>query len=86
MYERYIGFLKEEEGYSVDYDGIKYRLEDRGRDLICTKGDEIQIIQCKMWSLSKHIYENSIFQFFGTVYYAREEERKQNPFFPFRKQ
>ena len=82
MYERYIGFLKEEEGYSVDYDGIKYRLEDRGRDLICTKGDEIQIIQCKMWSLSKHIYENSIFQFFGTVYYAREEERKQNPFAP----
>lgn len=82
MYERYIGFLYEKEGYKVDYDGIKYRFEDRGRDLICSKEETVVIIQCKMWSVSKIIYENSIFQFFGTVFYARMEERRKNPFAP----
>lgn len=82
MYERYIGFLYEQNGYKVDYNGIKYRLEDRGRDLICSKGENVVIIQCKIWSVSKTIYENNIFQFFGTVFYARMEERRKNPFAP----
>nr|DAL85799.1 MAG TPA: V-type ATP synthase subunit E [Caudoviricetes sp.] len=82
LYEQYVGFLKEKEGFKVDYNGIRYREEDRGRDLICTKGDEVQIIQCKYWSSSKTIYEKNIFQFFGTVFYARHVEMKQNPMAP----
>ena len=81
-YERYIGFTFELKGYKVDYDGISYRKEDRGRDLICEKGDEVLIIQCKNWSHSKTIYEKHIFQFFGTVFYARIEEKKRNPMAP----
>lgn len=81
-YERYIGFTFELKGYKVDYDGISYRKEDRGRDLICEKGDEVLIIQCKNWSHSKTIYEKHIFQFFGTVFYARIEEKKRNPMTP----
>lgn len=82
LYEQYVGFLKEKKGFKVDYNGIRYREEDRGRDLICTKGDEVQIIQCKYWSSSKTIYEKHIFQFFGTVFYARHVEMRQNPMAP----
>lgn len=81
-YERYIGFLYEKKGYKVDYDGIFLRMEDRGRDLICTKENEIIIIQCKNWSSSKTIYEKHIFQFFGTICYARIEEKRKNNLFP----
>ena len=81
-YERYIGYLYERRGYKVDYDGITLNMEDRGRDLICTKDNEIIIIQCKNWSESKTIYEKHIFQFFGTVYYARMEEQRKNELYP----
>ena len=73
MYERYIGHLYEMEGYEVEYSGIKKRLEDLGRDLIAKKDDEIVVIQCKNWSQFRKIHENSVFQFFGTVFQFREE-------------
>lgn len=82
LYERYIGYTYELMGYKVDYDGITYKKEDKGRDLICAKDNEVVIIQCKNWSQSKTIYEKHIFQFFGTVYYARMEEEKLNPAAP----
>lgn len=75
LYERYVGFLYESDGYDVDYVGIFKGFEDLGRDLICSKGDEIVVIQCKMWSKFKTIFENHIFQFFGTVF----EYRDKNP-------
>ncbi len=81
-YERYIGYLYEKQGYKVDYDGITLKMEDRGRDLICSKENEIIIIQCKNWSSSKTIYEKHIFQFFGTICYARIEEKRKNNLFP----
>lgn len=68
LYERYVGYLYEKQGYHVDYFGITEGLSDLGRDLICNNGDEILLIQCKNWSRSKTIYEKHIFQFFGTVY------------------
>lgn len=82
MYERYIGWQKEQDGYKVDYNGIKYKKEDKGIDLICEKNDEVLIIQCKNWSSSKTIFEKHIFQFFGTLFYAREKEKENNPFAP----
>lgn len=75
MYERYVGYLFEEEGFNVEYSGIEKRIEDLGRDLIATKANKVVIVQCKNWSKFKKIYENCIFQFFGTVFQYRDENR-----------
>lgn len=73
LYERYVGYLYEKDGYKVTYEGIAKGLEDLGRDLICQKGDEIIVVQCKNWSQFRTIYEKHIFQFFGTVFKYRDE-------------
>lgn len=66
-YERYIGYLYETKGYKVKYSGAVERLKDMGRDLICTRGDKILVIQCKRWSIHKTIHEKHIFQLFGST-------------------
>jgi len=66
-YERYIGYLYEVKGYGVYYQGIVEGLADLGRDLICTQGDNAEIIQCKRWSKDKQIHEKHIFQLYGTA-------------------
>lgn len=44
-----------------------------GRDLICVKQDDVEIVQCKCWAKEyetgepKEIHEKHIFQLFGTV-------------------
>ncbi|MPM02398.1 hypothetical protein SDC9_48646 [bioreactor metagenome] len=77
MYERYIGYLYEKTGYEVYYQGIIRGFEDLGRDLICKKGDNILVIQCKCWSKRKEIHENAINQLYGTtVKYWIEEKNK----------
>lgn len=73
IYERYVGYIYEAQGYQVDYTGIIHGYEDLGRDLICKKGKEIIIIQCKYWSQFKTIFEKHIFQFFGTVFQYRDK-------------
>lgn len=73
LYERYVGYLYEQEGYNVDYVGIFKGFEDLGRDLICRKGKEVIVIQCKNWSQFRTIYEKHIFQFFGTVFQYKDE-------------
>src|SRR3989339_317191 len=78
LYERYVGYLFEKEGYDVEYVGIFKGFEDLGRDLICKKGKNITIIQCKNWSKFRTIYEKHIFQFFGTVFQYRDENPKHN--------
>lgn len=77
LYERYVGYLFEEQGYEVDYVGIFKGYEDLGRDLICTKGSDLVIIQCKNWSQFRTIYEKHIFQFFGTVFQYKDENPKK---------
>ena len=66
-YEMYIGYLCEQKGYKVEYTGIIQKLEDMGRDLVATKGNEVLIIQCKNWAQEKTIHEKHIFQLYGTV-------------------
>lgn len=66
-YEMFIGYEYEQKGYKVTYTGIIDRLEDKGRDLIAQKDNEILIIQCKNWSKYKEIHENHICQLFGTT-------------------
>lgn len=66
-YERYIGYQYESQGYKVEYTGISFGLEDLGRDLICSKGNSVEIIQCKCWSEHKTIHEKHINQLYGTT-------------------
>ena len=66
-YEMFIGHEYEQKGYKVTYTGITDRLEDKGRDLIDQKDNEILILQCKNWSKYKEIHENHICQLFGTT-------------------
>ena len=69
LYERYIGYLHEKDGWKVEYVGSILGFEDMGRDLIVKKGVKIKIIQCKYWSKVKKkiIHEKHINQIFGTT-------------------
>ena len=66
-FERYVGYQYEKKGYSVEYRGIVDGFEDRGRDLLCHKGNTTLVVQCKYWSKKKEIHENHINQLFGTT-------------------
>ena len=72
LYERYIGYIYEQQRYEVDYQGIFKGYEDLGRDLICVNQNEDIVIQCKNWAQFKTIYEKHIFQFFGTVFQYKD--------------
>jgi len=73
MYERFVGYLYERRKYVVEYHGIIKGLEDLGRDLICRKGDEVSVIQCKNWSKHRTVHEKHLFQLYGSVFlYTRD--------------
>lgn len=72
-YERYVGYLREQAGYTVSYQGIFKGLEDLGRDVIAERDGEIEVIQCKRWAQHKVIHEKHVFQLFGTVVALRIE-------------
>ena len=65
-YERYVGFLYEQEGFAVEYHGIEHGLEDLGRDLICTRGSDVRIVQCKYWGGYKTMHEKHVCQVYGS--------------------
>jgi len=75
-YERFIGYKYEMRGYKVYYEGIVKGFDDLGRDLICIKDNEIEIVQCKCWAKYKTIHEKHINQLYGTVvkYYIEHKE------------
>ena len=66
-YERYVGYLYETDGYAVHYQGIVEGFADLGRDLVCQRGSELVVVQCKRWSREKTIHEKHVFQLHGTV-------------------
>ena len=85
-YERYTGYLYEQEGWNVYYHGKK-GYEDLGRDLICKKGNTVEIVQCKYWAREKVIHEKHVYYLFGTTveYYLEnfgEQEDLQLALFP----
>ncbi|WP_261863473.1 hypothetical protein [Psychrobacter sp. JCM 18900] len=45
---------------------LKKGKQDEGIDLICMKKDRVRLVQCKYWSQNKSLFENSIFQLYGT--------------------
>lgn len=73
FYERFVGYLYESDGYDVAYQGILEERKDKGVDLIARKGKEMLVIQCKNWSKYKTIFENAVFQLFGSAEYYRQE-------------
>lgn len=79
-YERYIGYLYEVKGFKVQYHGIEKVKEDLGRDLICSKGTQIEIVQCKYWSSQKGfpVRENHITQLYGTTIKYFLDHRRNN--------
>lgn len=66
-FERYVGYLLEEQGYRVKYTGATMGLEDLGRDLIASKSETTLVIQCKRWAKEKTIHEKHICQLYGSV-------------------
>lgn len=66
-YERFIGYLYEQQGFEVTYFGIDRGLGDLGRDLICRNQDVVLTVQCKCWSANKTLREKHIAQLFGTT-------------------
>jgi curved DNA-binding protein CbpA len=77
-YERYIGYLYEENGFNVYYQGITMGVEDGGIDLICKKENRIELIQCKYWGKEKTIYEKHINQLYGATTYYKNKNDKNN--------
>lgn len=65
-FERYVGYLLEEDNYDVFYYGATQGLEDLGRDLVATRKEETLIVQCKYWSSEKTIHEKHVYQLYGT--------------------
>ncbi len=77
-YERYIGYTYETDGYNVYYQGILEGLDDLGRDLICKKGQQTIVIQCKRWSQHKTIHEKHINQLYGTTIKYKIDHPNEN--------
>jgi hypothetical protein len=71
QYERFIGYHHEAKGYRVEYHGALFGVDDLGIDLICTKDDEVRVVQCKRLSEAKGIpvRENVIAQVYGAARY-----------------
>lgn len=66
LYERYLGYLREKDGWAVTYHGALHGFEDLGRDLVCARGTIVEIVQAKCWSTQRTIHEKHIFQLYGT--------------------
>lgn len=84
-YEMSCAFQLKRQGYHVEMHGIKYGVEDLGRDLIAHMGygglfgKEILVIQCKNWNKDRPIRENVIMQLYGSATaYAIEYKRELN--------
>ena len=81
MYERYIGYLYEKEGFRVEYHGILYGREDLGRDLLCYGSDgRTRVVQCKWWSQHKTIHEKHLFQLYGSLFLYQRQLHQQGLF------
>jgi hypothetical protein len=72
-YERYVGYLREQDGCLVTYHGIVRGFEDLGRDVLAERNGRLEVIQCKRWAQHKTIHEKHVFQLFGTMVAARIE-------------
>lgn len=78
LYERYVGYMYEKDGWKVQYIGATQKLEDMGRDLLAEKDGIVHVIQCKRWRTDKLIRENVVFQTYGTaILYKIQNKNKE---------
>jgi hypothetical protein len=82
MYERYIGKIYEEKGYEVTFEGIHKGFNDRGRDLIVKKDEEILIIQAKYWAEYKQITAEYIRKLYKTTELYKENINNEKKIIP----
>ncbi len=66
-YERYVGYLYEMNGWTVQFCGATEGLNDRGRDLIAFRNGVTHLVQCKLWSRRVEIPEDVVYRFLGSV-------------------
>jgi len=74
-YEKFIAGHFKLEGYDIYLNGIKKSYKDKGIDIICSKDEEVILIQCKNWKRnSKYkIKHNHLKEFIGNcTAYANE--------------
>lgn len=80
FYERYIGYTYDIKQWKVIMNGARKRWQDMGIDIIASKSGKTELIQCKYWAANKTIYENYIFQLFGTtIDYIMEHFSTEDP-------
>lgn len=84
MYERYMGYIFEMQGYIVQYHGATQGKEDLGIDLICENDYTILIVQCKRLSSEKGIpvRENVIAQTYGTAQHYKMKTKTTKKIVP----
>lgn len=58
VYEKFVGQTLEDEGYFVQYQGLEKGMTDSGIDLIATKENQLNFIQCKF--VNKHFSKSRI--------------------------
>jgi len=72
-YERQIGYIYEQRGMNVSYNGIYKKLQDDGIDLIIKDKKTHLLIQCKNYAQKHQIHSNTIAQLVGdSATYALE--------------
>ena len=59
-YEEFVAGRYKLEGYDIYLHGIKKGLKDKGIDIICTKNEELILIQCKNWEKHSSYKINSV--------------------------
>lgn len=68
MYERYIGYIYEDKGFDVSYQGANLGKNDLGIDLVCRTGNAYKLIQCKRLSTNNPesiVREKTVAQLYG---------------------
>jgi len=76
-YERQIGYIYEQQGDRVEYNGIYYGKKDKGIDLIIKKKNVHYVIQCKNYSSTHEIHLNTIDQFNSVINRYKRENKGQ---------
>ena len=74
QYERFVGHIFSEHGFSVCYQGAKKGVEDGGIDLIARAPFKIRLIQCKRWRIA--VNTDVISRLHGAVERFIWEERR----------
>jgi hypothetical protein len=82
IYEKFVGQILEDEGYSVQYNGLKKGLLDRGVDLIATKDEKMLFIQCKFinQTISKNKIDWILYKASNLLYEKYKNENKKLAF------